>query len=69
MTCSVTGKAPKGKPKFTIHQGNFSLPQTKTVTENYSQSKCRVVEPHCSGYMDKTPKAQRTMQRKEVKRF
>lgn len=39
---------------FTPHQGIFSLEQTETITENHSESKCRVVEPRKNGYLYET---------------
>lgn len=44
---------------FTPHQGIFSLQQTEATTENYTQSKCRAVEPSPKAYMYKiiSPKA------------
>ena len=39
---------------LSIHQGNVSLPQMETTTENHNQSKCRVVEPSPNGYIYKT---------------
>ena len=37
-----------------VLQGNFSLQQTQIVTENYNQSKCKVVEPN---YRDRSIKS------------
>lgn len=45
-------------------QGNVSLQQLETITENHSQSKCRVVEPsHMICYTIAPPKAQGSLGR------
>jgi hypothetical protein len=53
---------------LTTHWENFTLQQMGTVTENYNQSKCRVLKPRPSGYIYKTPpspKAQESLQKME----
>lgn len=39
---------------FTPHQGNFSLQQMETKTENHNQPNCRVVGPSPNGHIYKT---------------
>lgn len=55
---------------LTLHQGYFSLQQKETITGNYNQSKCRIVEfsPNWSIYnTTPVPKVQGSLQKKGQK--